>query len=258
VTLITSVNKPGSCDPIRRDRFSLKINGVPLKQISNNHDEKSSKFLGVLLDESLSWKGHLNYVNAKISRALFAIKQIKNILPISSLRTLYHSMIHPHISYGILAWGNAASKNLNRTTILQKRAIRIINRTAYNSHTEPLFKKSCILKLKDLHDYVALQLMYKYHNKRLPISFMGMFSYNRDIQLEQNTRQSHLMYIERCQSSFSSRLPRYSFPILWNHLNMGPDYISPSQFRTNIKTTMLNSYADKVNCLNPMCRDCYK
>ena len=69
--------------------------------------------------------------------------------------TLYFAMIHPHISYGILAWGNATQTTLKRTMTLQKRALRTINNVSYNSHTDPLFKKSNILKLNDLFDHAS-------------------------------------------------------------------------------------------------------
>ena len=58
--------------------LSIKINGTPLIQIANNLEEKSTKFLGIFIDESMTWKYHINNVNKKISRALFIIKQVKN------------------------------------------------------------------------------------------------------------------------------------------------------------------------------------
>ncbi len=238
-------------------QLTLKVNGVELKQIGNNEDEISSKFLGVHFDEHLTWKNHINHVNTKISRALFAIKQIKHILPIASLRTLYYAMIHPHISYGLLAWGNASQTNLNCTIILQKRAIRTINRAPYNAHTEPLFKKSKILKLADLYEYEAIQFMFKYHTNKLPLSFNGMFRYNRNIQTNYQTRQTNLMFIERCYSAFSSRLPRYNFPKIWNNLNAITDNVICSQFRKKVRATMINSYADKIKCQNQLCSECH-
>ena len=68
------------------------------------------------------------------------------------MKTLYHSLVHPFISYGILAWGNARPSILRKTFLLQKRAIRIVNNAAYNnSHTEPLFKKSEVLSVTFLY-----------------------------------------------------------------------------------------------------------
>ena len=89
------------------NKYTLLVNGSPLNRIGKNCKETSIKFLGIYIDESLSWKPHISHVNSKISRALFSIKQLKNTFPSSSLRTLYFALIHPHIMYGNLAWGNA-------------------------------------------------------------------------------------------------------------------------------------------------------
>ncbi len=137
-----------------------------------------SQFPCSLHDESLSWEFHLKSVNKKISRALYTIKQVKNLLPKDCLRTLYFSMIHPFITYGILAWGNANTSVLNKTIMLQKRAIRTITKSAYNSHTDPLFKQMKILKLTDQYKYEAALFMHKYINNRLPISFKHLFKFN--------------------------------------------------------------------------------
>ena len=50
-------------------------------------------------------------------------------------------MIHPYLTYCILAWGNATQANLKKTNVLQEGAIRIIHNVPYNGHTEPLLKK---------------------------------------------------------------------------------------------------------------------
>ncbi len=168
-----------------------------MQQVGNKNEESSTKFLGVLLDENLTWKMHLKHINTKISRAMFSIKQVKNMLPLDSLRTLYFSMIHPHLSYGILAWGNATTSNLKHTITLQKRAIRLINRSAYNSHTDPLFKNSQILKLNDLYTYETTMFMYKYMTNKLPPSFANIFIQNHLRQEHHNTRQVNLLHIEK-------------------------------------------------------------
>ena len=140
-------------------------------------------------------------------------------------------MIHPQISYGLLAWGNATPSKLKHTEILQKRAIRLINGAEYNSHTEPLFRRSNILKIKDQYQYEVVPFMFKYHLKILPVSFDGMFRHNLNIQIEQNTRQHNRLFIERCDPVFASRLPRYNFPKIWNNLNKNPDNLSLNKFK---------------------------
>ena len=100
--------------------MSIKKWKFPLIKIANNLEEKSTKFLGIFIEESMTWKHHINHVNKKISRALFIIKQVKNFLLLDCLRTLYFALIHPHLFYGITAWGNASQAILKRTNIFAK------------------------------------------------------------------------------------------------------------------------------------------
>ena len=76
--------------------YTLIIDNVILTQTT------SCKFLGMTIDESLSWNKHILNINSKLSRALFVIKQVKFYLPKDSLHTLYYSQLHPYITYGIL------------------------------------------------------------------------------------------------------------------------------------------------------------
>ena len=62
--------------------YDLIIDNVILTQTT------SCKFLGITIDESLSWNKHILNINSKLSRALFVIKQVKLYLPKESLHTL--------------------------------------------------------------------------------------------------------------------------------------------------------------------------
>jgi hypothetical protein len=104
---------------------SVKINNEVNNQIGKHNKDESVKFLGIYIDKHLTWKEHINIISSKISRAIFAINRVKHILPHKSLKSLYYTLIHSHITYGIQAWGNGNTKKLE---ILQKRALRIINK----------------------------------------------------------------------------------------------------------------------------------
>jgi hypothetical protein len=242
--------------------LTVQINGVQLSQIGKDFEEQHTKFLGVNIDEHLSWKFHLKHINTKISRALFMIKQVKHLLPTESLKTLYYSMIHPYITYGILAWGNANRSEIKRTCLLQKRAIRIINKSLYNSHTDPLFKKSCILKIEDQYVYQATLFMQDYAMKKLPNSFIDLYKYNYENQVNRKTRQSSLLSIDRCDSIFARNLPLYNFPKLWNNwvrsspIDTSNPYLFTSQTKSKLKKKFLSSYASTVRCSNLHCADC--
>lgn len=232
--------------------LNLSVNGSTLSR------ENCCKFLGIYIDESLTWNKHLKYINSKISRSLFAIKQAKVFLPKESLRTLYFSLINSHIVYGILAWGHAKHDILNKTQLLQKRALRAIHNKKYNSHTDPLFKQSNILKLSDLHELEVLLFMHDYTNRKLPSSFENMYRLNNEVNNAYLTRQSNLYHVARTKSKSIDMLPLYNFPIMWNKWsNLVNVNTTRSCFKKTIKSVFMDRYADIVNCGNLYCHDCY-
>ena len=191
----------------------ISINGTNLVRVGSSCNEESTKCLGVTIDESLTWKNHISCVNSTIARAIFSIKQVKHFLPLDCLKTLYYALVHPHLTYGILAWGNANINILNKTIKLQKRALRTIFNTRYNSHTDPLFKTSGILKLADIYTYNILVFMYDYSKSKLPRSFNSAFRYNREIQAIRLTRQCDLLHIARCHSSYAKKCLCFHFRV---------------------------------------------
>ena len=159
------------------------------------------------------------------------------------MKTLYFALIQPHLSHGILAWGNAGSQILHKTIQLQKYAIRTIHKAAYNSHTGPLFNKSQILKLTDLYEYESVFFMYDFVENNLP----DVFRCNRDVQNIHRTRQSDMIHVYRCHTKFSSRLPLYTLPIIWNKWAISaPGGFSLRRFGRHVKSTICISYPTLV------------
>ena len=88
---------------------SVKINNEVINQIGKYNKDESVKFLGIYIDTHLTWKEHINIISSKIYRAIFAINRVKH----KSLKSLYYTLIHSHITYGIQAWGNGNTKKLD-------------------------------------------------------------------------------------------------------------------------------------------------
>ena len=65
------------------------------------------RFLGLIIDSTLSWKQHIDRIIPKLNRACFAIKQVKPYMAVESLKTIYFSYFHSIITYGIIFWGNS-------------------------------------------------------------------------------------------------------------------------------------------------------
>ena len=135
-----------------------------IKRITSNSDFPAVKFLGVLFDPELSFKMQIRHISSKISKSLFILRQVKNLLSEKALKTLYYSLIHCHLVYGIHIWSSTAAGNLKDLKVKQKSAVRTITLSKYNAHTMPLFKKLKILPLDSLVYFFKLQFMSKYHS----------------------------------------------------------------------------------------------
>ena len=86
-----------------------------LGRIYNDHpctNERTYKFLGVHLDEFLSFDTHCTIISNKLARSNFIISRVKNILPIKSLKTLYFALVHPHLLYCLPIYSCTTQKNL--------------------------------------------------------------------------------------------------------------------------------------------------
>ena len=84
------------------------------------------------------------------------LKRYQNIL-----RTIYNSLILPHIDYSILVWGF----NSSRIPKFPKRVVHMISCSKFNVHTEPLFKTLKLLKVEDIFKIITHKFYYKYSQK---------------------------------------------------------------------------------------------
>ena len=82
---------------------------------------------------------------------------------------LYNSLILSHINYCITAWGFQPGRILK----LQKKTVRIITLSKYNSHADPIFKRLHFLKVDDLFTLQQLKLYYNYSHNNVPIYFQN-------------------------------------------------------------------------------------
>ena len=152
-------------------------------------------------------KSHINKVACKISRTIYTLTTLKRFLPHSILKILYNSLILPHLSYGILTWGS----NPGRLVKLQKWAIRTINNSKYNAHTEPLLKKNNLLKLTDIYYLNALKFYFKYKRDMLPKYFKDIFMNSRPVH-EVNTRNNNYIILNQPNTVLAKESVRYKIP----------------------------------------------
>ena len=160
-------------------KLNYKVN---LKIFDNNSNSFISleqkeyvKYLGVLLDNNLTWKHHTSNIASKISKTIGIIARLRHFVPIQTLITIYRSLILPHLSYGITIWGQAAKKYINKLVVLQKRAVRLMFFGQYSSHAIPFFISANILPFDMLYFKSVCNLMYDVTNDWTPPNISNLF-----------------------------------------------------------------------------------
>ena len=89
----------------------------------NNHNKDGvtiTKFLGILIDEGLNWKEHINLVKCKLSKTISVVGRCKNILDKEALYILYYTLFSPYINYCSEVWGNTYVSNLYRSVFCKR------------------------------------------------------------------------------------------------------------------------------------------
>ena len=138
----------------------------------------------------------------------------------------------------------------NRLVKLQKRLVKIITRSKYNAHTDPLFECTELLKVADTLDLNALKFYYKYLHGKLPSYFYSFKIVTQRSQHTYNTQQSEQIRTERTQAEYCDNRLRIYLRGLVNtvplHLLEGIATHSIQGFSFGIKYHFLNVYPKRV------------
>lgn len=189
------------------------------------------KFLGVQLDNKLSWKKHVNVLCSRLSSTVFAIRKIMHVSSKETALETYYALFHSIISYGLLAWSSACENSLKEIFVLQKAAIRCITGRPRQDHCKPLFVELGILSLYSLIVY-----------QKLCYVKMNLHKYNLHVhQHDYNTRNRHNLIVPHHRLTQSDRM--LTGIRMFNTLPINVRNLNLKQFKNHIKKML------KLNCL---------
>lgn len=185
--------------------------------------ENNVKFLGIIIDNKMSWKQHINELSGRLSKSIFMLRKIVNIVDVNVARIAYFAIFHSYINYGIVLWG--LSTDTNRIFILQKRAIRLLAKVKMGTHCRPLFQKLKILTLPCL--LIHNILLYTKKN-------IQNFCTHTDIHWH-DTRNKNEILVPKVRLNIEKQNPFYYGPVLYNKL---PAKIKDMNYKHFKQTTM--------------------
>ena len=79
------------------------------------------KYLGIVIDEKLKWRQHIETLRTKISRASYILSKLRHYVDLNTLKLTYYNLVYPFLNYCITVWGGASKSILQPIVNLQKK-----------------------------------------------------------------------------------------------------------------------------------------
>ena len=227
-----------------------------------------AKFLGITIDDKLSWDAHVRSLSRKLASCTGCINQIAPYIPENLHMNLYHTLFESYLTYGISVWGSMSDTKSRKLFLAQKKIVRVLfgDREKFKEKfktcvrarpyqeqklppefyikesSKPLFMKNNILNVKNLYTYHCTNETFKIFKFRTPIAIHELYKFS-------NRCHKQLFIITPVPSeSFI-----YKSSVLWNkvrNLNFVADSSTPvSQLKQNLKKHLLKIQAlgDETN-----------
>jgi hypothetical protein len=205
---------PPSYDP------NLSFN---LERIHDNHPDpkmRNFKLLGVFFDENLTFNKHAQNLCVKLTRAIYCLRRVTHFVSPKSLKALYFSLFHSHLLYCPIILNCISQTNLASISRLQRKAIRVITKAAYNADTEPLFYALKILPFEKSILLSKLLFMHSIEYNYAPPAFSNTWSKNTARDLEYNLRNADLFITPNVRIELFRKNPLVALPVAWNELGI--------------------------------------
>ena len=217
--------------------YIISVDGCQIRRV------KSVKYLGLIVDDTLTWAEHVDYISTKIRKNIGIIKRVRTFLPRHSLLTLYRTLIEPYLRHCNTVWGQCSDTLKEKLQCLQNRVARAIAFQRYDeANHRNILNDFEWLNIRHLIDYDLGVLMYKTVNGHGPEICKEAFHDVSSIH-EHATRSAVKgdLFVPRKTTSIAQQAVSVAGPRLWN---MIPSTIRNAQsidtFKVRLKEHYLN------------------
>uniref|UniRef100_A0A1B6LNH8 Reverse transcriptase domain-containing protein n=1 Tax=Graphocephala atropunctata TaxID=36148 RepID=A0A1B6LNH8_9HEMI len=192
------------------------------------------KFLGLEVDNHLTWNFHIQKVANKISTGLYVLRRMSFLCSLNTLKSIYYAHINSHLTYGLAIYGGTTKNNLDLILRLQKQAIRIMLKLDPKTSVKEYFSQLDILTVYDRYIFECiLCVKNQFHN----LNFRSTYHTH-------NTRNRNEINLTQHNLSFFTKKATYMGSKFFNHLPYTlKENVDKKCFRKQLK-----EYLVKKNC----------
>ena len=156
---------------VSKTKFMLfkSINKRPKQKISISMNDKNIEqvreltFLGIVMDECLTWNHHIMKISKKLIRASGIIAKVRHFVNRNTIKLIYYALVYPYLTYGNLIWGYTYKTKIDKIMKIQKKIVRLMLFRSYLEHKKELFEELSILDIFKINNYLTAIFMFRYH-----------------------------------------------------------------------------------------------
>ena len=212
------------------------------------HPSSTIKYLGVYIDSNLGWKSQIDDVAIKLKRANGALSKIRHYVPQNILPQVYYALFHSHLNYCSQVWGQQTSLAINRISVLQNNALRLISFANPRTSASSLFKNLGVLRFKELITVLNTCFVRDLYHGALPEPLIT--TYGIDFSHRFNTRANTRGLINSRSvrtSTFGLKSIRHQSIISWHLSQSALPHIklrdlTRSQLKLALKRHFIDTY----------------
>lgn len=159
-----------------RSDYSIDIDGQTIECV------EKIKYLGVIIDDRLTFKDHCEYIVKKLSKKVNFLRRIRNKLDIKTSLLLFNSLIAPHIDFCSTILFMLNETDLQTIQLIQNRALRIILNRARDTSIVSMHQEADLLTVRQRIKHNVLLFMFKATKELLPPYITNQLAYVADVQ----------------------------------------------------------------------------
>ena len=148
----------------------------------------SVKYLGVYLDEKLTWSNHLQQLSLQLAKTSGVFYRLREYVTKKTLCMLYYSQVNIRVQYAISVWETACKSRLQEISVRLNNIVRTITWNNKFAHVTKLYKELKFLKLNKIYQLELAKFMHQLNYNRLPDVCYDQYTQIKEIR-SYNTRQ---------------------------------------------------------------------
>jgi len=185
------------------DRTNITVGNIYVDNHSIS-ETSFSKFLGIIIDNKLSFVQHIDSVCKSVSRSFGVLRRISHLLPYKTRISIYYALIYSKVNYGIVAYGNGYASSKNQLHRLLYRAHKFLYPNPYTNDICP----HKFLQFESIYEYFTAVKLFKSFKLEQHVYFTNCFNnlipvHNYETRFHRAAKLNPPIYCKtKCQKSF--------------------------------------------------------